>query len=376
MLDSGNFSDNPTPVGDAKTVTLIDAMGRLGYDAANVGERDLKGGYDTLAERSAGAEFPLLSANIVRGDTGEPVFTPYTLIEAASTAGTDGVPVRLIGVARFNPLFRREGPEGSELEIVHPLEPVRLGVAALREQGAKLIILLAAMHRDDARRLLAEVEGLDFVVGSYGGIVTTSRNQESGTWVLYAGNQGKRLGESRLSFAPDGTLKPPQNKLHYLTPGYPADQEMLDYLNSAAAEKAGAPAGAQAGAPPSDLVGSTTCRRCHAAEYAQWASTPHATAFATLEREGNHGKAACLTCHTTSPGEPGGFVSYRETPQMAQVGCESCHGAGRAHVQAPRVAYGKIELRACTGCHDSENSPEFDYYSYREKVAHQARAAR
>lgn len=347
-------------------------MSKLGYSAANVGERDLKGGYDKLIERSAGADFPLLSANIVRGDTGNTVFPPHTLIEVSPGAGGEGIPIGLIGVARFNPLFRRQGPEGSELEIVHPLEPVRQGVAALREQGAKLIILLAAMHRDDARRLLAEAEGLDFVVGSYGGIVTTTQNQASGTWVLYAGNQGKRLGESRLSFAADGSMKAPQNKLHYLTTSYPGDQEMLEFINSAGASQNATPAGAA----PSDLVGSTTCRGCHVPEYSQWAGTAHAKAFATLEREGNDGKAECLSCHTVAPGKPGGFVGYRETPQMAQVGCESCHGPGRAHVQSPQVAYGKIGLASCTGCHDRSNSPDFDYYAYRDRVLHQVRAGR
>ena len=42
LVDSGNFSDNPTPQGDAKTRALVEAMGKIGYAAANVGERDVK----------------------------------------------------------------------------------------------------------------------------------------------------------------------------------------------------------------------------------------------------------------------------------------------------------------------------------------------
>ncbi len=40
LLDSGNFSDNPTAEGDFKTATLLDAMELLGYQIVNVGELD------------------------------------------------------------------------------------------------------------------------------------------------------------------------------------------------------------------------------------------------------------------------------------------------------------------------------------------------
>ena len=120
-------------------------------------------------------------------------------------------------------------------------------------------------------------------------------------------------------------------------------------------------------------MGSTRCRECHAAAYAQWASTPHAGAFATLDREGKADVEECRSCHVTAPGEPGGFVSFRTTPGMAQVGCEACHGPGRAHIERPERDYGKIDVSTCIGCHDFENSPEFDYYRYRERIVHSKR---
>jgi len=41
LLDTGNFSDNPTEVGDLRTATLLQSMKKLGYKAINIGERDL-----------------------------------------------------------------------------------------------------------------------------------------------------------------------------------------------------------------------------------------------------------------------------------------------------------------------------------------------
>jgi hypothetical protein len=54
LLDSGNFSDNPTEAGDLRTATLLQAMKRLGYKAINVAERDLMLGYDDFIERTKG----------------------------------------------------------------------------------------------------------------------------------------------------------------------------------------------------------------------------------------------------------------------------------------------------------------------------------
>src|SRR5262245_27060868 len=45
LLDAGNFSDSPTSDGEAKTRALVEGMNRLGYAAANVGERELTAGF-------------------------------------------------------------------------------------------------------------------------------------------------------------------------------------------------------------------------------------------------------------------------------------------------------------------------------------------
>ena len=52
LLDAGNFSDNPTSEGEAKTRALVEGMNRLGYAAANVGERDLTAGFPGLTSTS------------------------------------------------------------------------------------------------------------------------------------------------------------------------------------------------------------------------------------------------------------------------------------------------------------------------------------
>jgi hypothetical protein len=119
-------------------------------------------------------------------------------------------------------------------------------------------------------------------------------------------------------------------------------------------------------------LGSAVCKQCHASEFEQWQQTSHAHAFDTLVAGEHQLRSDCQVCHTTASGSAGGFVSREVTPDLAAVGCESCHGAGRAHVKNPQGHYGTVGLSSCTVCHDPKNSPKFDYYRYTTRVSHRA----
>jgi hypothetical protein len=122
-------------------------------------------------------------------------------------------------------------------------------------------------------------------------------------------------------------------------------------------------------------VGSDACRSCHAKEYETWVASPHARARASLEAKNKTGDASCLKCHTTGLGRDGGFsLSARvtEQPDLARVGCESCHGPGGDHVEESATKLGTIVslgdkcdscviLKICGSCHDDANDPGFEF---------------
>ena len=350
-------------------------MSMLGYAAANVGEREVRAGYDSFIDLTTDADFPFLSANIVRSDTGKPVFLPHLVLEVPRGKGDRAIRLGLMGVARFNPIFRKAGPDGSQLEIVHPHEAVERELAALEKKNVDFVILLAALHLDDARRIVGAYPGIDFVIGSYGGIVMEEFDEESETWILYSGNQGKQIDETRI-FLGEGAGKPePLHFRHYLSDRYPTDPDMVGYVNGLSLKPAGLSGRGPSAAAGPLFVGSKRCGQCHALPFQQWSSTPHANALESLKEKDNQGEPDCLKCHTTGSGRKDGFESLQATPLLANVGCESCHGAGRAHIQNPQRKYGAINPARCTSCHDVENSPDFDYYSYVAKVAHKERAS-
>ena len=117
-----------------------------------------------------------------------------------------------------------------------------------------------------------------------------------------------------------------------------------------------------ASSPPKDAkyVGTKKCRSCHSKEHKTWRKTKHSKAFKQLE--GPEKKDPdCLKCHTTGYGEPGGFVSEEETPDLTGTGCESCHGPGSAHTEVAKNApetgkwekkISKVPQNKCVKCHN------------------------
>ena len=97
-----------------------------------------------------------------------------------------------------------------------------------------------------------------------------------------------------------------------------------------------------------EYVGIEICRMCHIPHFESWSETKMSNAFDLL-RPNIRGEAktkagldpktdytnnpACLMCHTTGFGQPGGFVSIDKTPGMTNVQCETCHGPGSIYAQ-------------------------------------------
>jgi peroxiredoxin len=122
-------------------------------------------------------------------------------------------------------------------------------------------------------------------------------------------------------------------------------------------------------------VGSDACTSCHSAEHTTWAANSHAKSVATLSAKGEASNPECLACHTTAFGKNGGFPAdgaVGDHPDLAKVGCESCHGPGGDHVPESAVKLGTIVslgdkcdscviLQICGSCHDDANDPGFNF---------------
>ncbi|GMU58458.1 MAG: hypothetical protein AMXMBFR34_02210 [Myxococcaceae bacterium] len=117
-------------------------------------------------------------------------------------------------------------------------------------------------------------------------------------------------------------------------------------------------------------VGSAACVGCHPFAEKVWQATRHPRAYASLEEKGKQYHLDCIACHVAGWKQPGGVCRIDATLGRREVGCESCHGPGWRHIQAPVKEHLKRakDAATCTGCHDRENSPHFEFETYLQKV--------
>lgn len=158
-----------------------------------------------------------------------------------------------------------------------------------------------------------------------------------------------------------------------------------------------APSFARAAEGAHAYVGSRKCKVCHIREHKSWEGTKMARSFELLKpgvaasaktkakldpKKDYTGDKTCLPCHTTGYGKPGGFVDLATTPDLAGVGCETCHGAGGTYLQKEHMSltnkeYKKAALVAaglvaavsrelCDDCHNSK-SPFFKDFDFEER---------
>jgi 2',3'-cyclic-nucleotide 2'-phosphodiesterase (5'-nucleotidase family) len=234
LVDTGNFSDNPSEEGDIRTKGLLEGMAKLGYQAANVGERDLTLGYDDFVQRTAGSPIKFISANVVRQDTKATVFPPYTIVEL-KRGGKKPLRIAVAGVMRYSPVWLKAGPENTNLVIARPADQLRSLLPEMRK-SADVVVLLAAMSKGDATQLANDVPGLDFVLGSYGGAYNYNEEIVGGARILYSGNQGKRIGETRVYLDPAGKVATTSSFLHFLTARYGDDPTMAAFVDQVSAQ--------------------------------------------------------------------------------------------------------------------------------------------
>jgi len=116
------------------------------------------------------------------------------------------------------------------------------------------------------------------------------------------------------------------------------------------------------------MWGSEACKECHEAEYSnfkRYAKKSHSFESIMTMKKGltQEEMKKCFACHTTGYGEPGGFRSEAETPNLKNTGCEACHGPGSLHVETedPGDIKGRLTREDCKACHNSDRVKAFKF---------------
>jgi hypothetical protein len=118
--------------------------------------------------------------------------------------------------------------------------------------------------------------------------------------------------------------------------------------------------------PEGPTVGAQACLSCHKETHSSWKESPHAASMSRLDAE-QQSDPNCVRCHATPSAFGGPELTHVENFRVDEgVGCESCHGAGTAHVGDPKkdniVGLGEscpecVIEAICTSCHTPRWDP-------------------
>ncbi|MBF9034157.1 bifunctional 2',3'-cyclic-nucleotide 2'-phosphodiesterase/3'-nucleotidase [Rhodobacterales bacterium HKCCE2091] len=190
LVDNGDFLQG-NPMGDyiayergmaeGDTHPVISAMNALGYDAGTIGNHEFNYGLNFLMNSMAGANFPVVLANVATEQGATPtddvtLFPPYIILDRELTDGAGNThPIR-IGLIGFVPPqimnWDRGHLEGN-VQARDIVETAQAFIPRMKEEGAEIIIALShsgigeANHSDgmeNASVPLAALDGIDAIL--------------------------------------------------------------------------------------------------------------------------------------------------------------------------------------------------------------------
>jgi hypothetical protein len=261
--------------------------------------------------------------------------------------------------------------------------PVDDGVAVLAEdlhqaQAQGLTVLATTLPLEEAKQKLP-LQSVDILLIRAAYEVYGEPQRVGKTLVLQPGSRGMRLGRLALTLSADGRIADYQHEVISMPSSIENAPELKSwyeeynakvkefYLKRVELRKA-----LESGKSP--FAGADACQQCHQEEYTVWRNSLHSEAFSKLEKVNKAFDPACIKCHTVGFEKDGGFIDVDATPDLMNVQCESCHGAGRKHVEAagfaPLANSGWKPRQMCAQCHVQKHSPSFDFDRYWPKIMH------
>ena len=358
---------------------LLQAQGKIGYDALNLGSREASLPATTLRSLAQNSPVPLLSANVLDATTRQPVVEPWRIVLR------NGLRIGLIGVVSSP----KAEPHSSVL-IEDATEALSRVIPQVKEK-ADVLICLAFTDEAGLEQIARDFYELPIILGGEVRQPSPSLVRVNQSWILATTNQSRALGELHTVWdRATRTLAPATGEISLMHDKIPEDPAIASFSHAYRNEvrtadltidHPGTAGDAIPGvAPTATYTGSAACAGCHATAFASWQKSGHAHAFESLVRKDSDTDPSCIACHVTGFGERGGYERRMKGASFVNVGCESCHGPASDHVQArsPAAASGTAVLQKmrpvgpgqCVQCHHGEFSRPFKYEAFWPKIIH------
>ncbi|MFK7740990.1 MAG: multiheme c-type cytochrome [Planctomycetota bacterium] len=384
LIEGGDLVEGHSELDTFKLLTAASILFQSDspYDAVGVGPNDLAMAFDEWTAFLTGA--PVVATNLGSEDPSWPgksfldkqirehsVRIGSLLLSKPAALAAEGARVTFTEpAAAWSQAFAETSPETRRIVLLHGNDAaIRAAIPTLDPKPDLAIgVDPGFLEPDGSATLVAEVP-LVFA-GIRGRVLLDAR--------LWRSENASRVACERVPLTGSRTV-----------PGGGGDPDVKDAILqhrrdvaeygilANLADKKPTPNGAE-------YIGTASCAGCHPTAMKAWESSKHAHAWQTLVDAENDPKRYgwpvtkypdCVGCHVVGYEQKSGFRSFEETPLLASVGCERCHGPGSEHRSNPAanpmgIIGGELASKMCTQCHDFEQSPDFLYLDRWKEIAH------
>ena len=365
--------------GDFETRFIWQIMEKTDVAAACPGPREL-GMWSTFQDLMDRGTIPVIESNVMIKKNGHnvPIGQTYKVF---TVNGIKVVVFSLMGGSEFSSVRPQDGVE---FAFQDPFQTAGTLVPELHKLG-DVVVLMSEMQPSDTDRLIQAVPGIDVALYGQRAPLEEVALKVGDSITNRTSIRGQYAGRLTLIVDPSGKIIDFGSQNVALDKTYPEDPDIVKLVNATNDQTAKMREAARQGRQTDfenkltgdRFLGAETCKRCHEKQYEQWKTTPHAMAFASLDKPvpGKPKTAQCTQCHATGYGKDGGFAPDASHPDLKPTGgtdlsnvqCEVCHGMGTAHSRTGKVL---VAESTCTGCHTSEWSPKFDFQKALLAVKH------
>ena len=397
-IDAGNLNKGFGLQEELKFNFVIDeAYRKMKYQAAGIGSRELQFPTDTLFLYSVdvpGNPKRYTSANVALLEFSPEIVVPYRILEKG------GMKIGVVSVLGDSILKNVNNEEIMTAPAAIKLQQEVLPKLVAEKCDRNVLILHGTDNEID--QLLQQFSGkFDFVLPSNTSAEPPLIPKKVGnSLVLEVGEKGRYAVAVGLFDDPAMPLRYERVPLDSRYENSPAIMELMkmyqEQLKESGFEGLGIKPIFHARLETlGTYVGAQSCADCHETAHRVWRRSNHAKAWQALTKTATPARnfdPECIACHVVGWNAAellpyqGGFLSEKETPLLVSVGCEACHGPGENHVRAESGSNTALQeslqkairlpvksgaaKKQCLTCHDGNNSPNFDFETYWQKIEH------
>lgn len=225
LVDAGDtlFStpESPAePLLKSRALLILDLYGEMGYDAMNVGARDLAASAAFLREEAGKRGLLLVSANLF--SKGKPAFNTHVILRRGRLrVGVTGLASPSLGKTPLE-------------EGVEARDPATSLDQALEEMRGKadIVILLSNLGNEEDTKLASRTGGIDVIVGSGQGPRLTEPVRAGESYLLRPNEKGKSIGTATISLDGSKGGKTVNGRLVLLSDAFQEDEETRKRVES------------------------------------------------------------------------------------------------------------------------------------------------